>query len=160
MGFKRKSFFGDEWFVDFDRLHDLVEKMMDESVKDFHTESTGFETPGKPLVYGFSYKRGANGKPVVSEFGNLQAVKKRRGLNEWEPLVDVIDGSSEVRVVAELPGVEEKEIKLNAKGNVLSIRVDNPEKRYAKDVALPSKVSKHFSASFKNGILEVVLRKA
>jgi HSP20 family protein len=105
---------------------------------------------------------GPDGKPIVREFGNVQ--QSRRGpkiKEEREPLVDVISADSEVKVVAELPGVEKKDIKLNALEDVLTISVETPDHKYYKEVKLPTKV-KHEGAktSYKNGVLEVTLQKA
>lgn len=115
--------------------------------------------PGKPLVYGFSFRMGQDGKPQFEEFGN---VKPGKGVEQKrEPLVDVIDGKSEVTVIAELPGVDRKDVKLNAAGDQLSLNVTDPDRPYAKNVRLPAEVVESSAkASLKNGILEVVFKKA
>jgi HSP20 family protein len=66
-----------------------------------------------PIVYGYSVKIGQDGKPIVRKFGNVDSspgfigsgisVKEQR-----EPLVDIISGSENITVVAELPGVIKK----------------------------------------------------
>ena len=154
---RKKRFFDGDLFGDFDRMHEFIEEMMSESLADFEKAGSG---RGRPLVYGFSFKMGENGKPVVSEFGNVKQVGRKKGVeDEREPLVDVIDDKNEVKVIAELPGVSKEEVKLSVLGSKLGIRVSNADRRYAKDVSLPARVSKNAKASFKNGILEVVLKK-
>ena len=154
---RKRRLFDDDLFGDFEKMQELLEEMMAETLTDF--EAVKFQKNAKPLVYGFSFKMGQNGRPVVNEFGNVQRQGKKVALEEREPLVDVIDEKDQVKVIAELPGVSKEEVKLSVKGNSLGIRVVNPERRYVKDVRLPVEVSKNAKASFKNGILEVVLKK-
>ena len=79
---------------------------------------------------------------------------------EREPLVDVMETDDEVKVIAELPGVEKKDIKLYGTEDTLTISVDTAERKYYKKVELPSAVdAKSAKASYKNGVLEVRLKK-
>ena len=81
--------------------------------------------------------------------------------NEREPLVDTVETSNEVRVVAELPGVEKTEIKLYGTEDSLTVSVNTPRTKYYKEIALPTKVKvKESKSSYKNGVLEVVFPKA
>jgi HSP20 family protein len=80
---------------------------------------------------------------------------------EREPLVDIVETNDEVRVVAELPGVEKSDIKLHGTEDSLDISVDTPNYKYYKEVTLPTKVRvKEATSTYKNGVLEVVLPKA
>jgi len=129
--------------------------------------SKAFETPTekakayRPYVYGFSMSIGPNGKPVIREFGNVQ--KSRFGpqiREEREPLVDVMEEAKEVVIVAELPGVEKNDIHLHTTEDHLTVSVDAPKRKYHKEMALPAKVDpKSAQASYKNGVLEVRLKK-
>ncbi len=144
-------------FDEFDRLEDMMDEMM----------SKAFETPTekakayRPYVYGFSMSIGPNGKPVIREFGNVQ--KSRFGpqiREEREPLVDVIEEDKDVVIVAELPGVEKNGIHLHTTRDHLTISVDTPKRKYHKELTLPAKVDpKSAQASYKNGVLEVRLKK-
>jgi len=79
---------------------------------------------------------------------------------EREPLVDVIETDGEIHVVAELPGVEKKDIKLHGTEDSLTISVDTPQRKYYKEVQLPAKVKvKEAKTEYKNGVLEVKLPK-
>ncbi|MGD9981169.1 MAG: Hsp20/alpha crystallin family protein [Hyphomonadaceae bacterium] len=95
-----------------------------------------------------------------------------RGLN-W-PTIDVIDREKEVRVTAELPGLEEKDIELHVEDNVLTVRgekrteVDDSERQYSersygrfeRRISLPSEVDEDRAcATFRNGVLTVTLPK-
>ena len=118
-----------------------------------------------PFVYGYSIKIGPDGRPEIREFGNIKpGVSFGRPrvniMEEREPLTDVITTDGEVKVIAELPGVEKKDIKLHCTEDTLTISVDVPQRKYYKKVELPVKVEpKKAKASYKNGVLEVTLKK-
>ncbi|HDO41283.1 MAG TPA: Hsp20/alpha crystallin family protein, partial [Candidatus Bathyarchaeota archaeon] len=79
---------------------------------------------------------------------------------EREPLVDIINTNGEIKVIAELPGVEKKDIKLHGTETSLTISVDTPQRKYYKEVELPEKVDpKQAKSTYKNGVLEVTLPK-
>jgi len=126
-----------------------------------------FETPSKgekfrrPYVYGFSMSIGPDGKPVIREFGNVQESQRGPKIREErEPLVDVMEEDKDVVIVAELPGVEKDDISLHATEDRLTISVETPERKYHKELTLPARVDpKSAQASYKNGVLEVRLKK-
>ena len=148
------------WFDVFDEF-DRLEEMMDEMMR------RAFETPSRgakfrrPYVYGFSMSVGPDGKPVIREFGNVQPSQRGPKIREErEPLVDVMEENKDVVIVAELPGVEGDDINLHATEDHLMISVDTPERKYHKELTLPAVVdSKSAQASYKNGVLEVRLKK-
>ncbi len=120
-----------------------------------------------PFVYGYSVTIGPDGKPQVREFGNIKP-ETRFGFGrpridireEREPLVDVIRTDGEIKVIAELPGVEKKDINLHGTEDTLTISVDTPQRKYYKEVKLPEKVEPTKAKStYKNGVLEVTLPK-
>jgi len=114
-----------------------------------------------PYVYGFSYTMGPDGKPIVREFGNVKPTRLGpKFREEREPLVDVMSEKDEIVVTAELPGVERNDIKLDIAEETLTISVDTEKRKYHKELELPLKVDpKSAKASYKNGVLEVRLRK-
>jgi HSP20 family protein len=118
-----------------------------------------------PFVYGYSVTIGPDGKPQIREFGNVKPEAKfgKPQLNikeEREPLIDIIPSNGEIRVIAELPGVDKKDIKLHGTEKTLTISVDIPQRKYYKEVELPSTVDpKKAQSSYKNGVLEVTLKK-
>ncbi len=118
-----------------------------------------------PFVYGYSITIGPDGRPQIREFGNVKPgmrfgkpeidIKEER-----EPLVDIMSTDGEVKVVAELPGVDKNDIKLHGTESTLTISVDTPERKYYKEVELPAKVNPEKARStYKNGVLEVTLEK-
>jgi len=148
-----------EFEEEFRRIEEMVPK---ELVRERKTER-GVERIFGPFVYGYSITIGPDGKPIIREFGNVRPRLGRRPLelrSEREPLVDVIPEEDVIRVVAELPGVDKNDIQLNVTEKVLTIKVDTPERKYYKEVELPEEVeSEGARATYKNGVLEVVLKK-
>jgi len=116
---------------------------------------------GMKGVYGFSIKTMTGGRPVVESFGNIKKTPKGPTVDEErEPLTDVFDEKEEVRVYAEIPGVNEEDIKLDLKGDILDILAKSGDRKYHKEILLPVKVkSETLISSYKNGILEVKIRK-
>ena len=116
---------------------------------------------GMKGVFGFSIKTMAGGKPIVEPFGNIKKTPKGPKVEEErEPMVDVFDEKEEVVVIAEIPGISEEGISLDLKGDILEIKAMYKDRRYHKEVLLPAKVkSETLTSTYKNGILEVRIRK-
>ncbi|MGD6933271.1 MAG: archaeal heat shock protein Hsp20 [Candidatus Bathyarchaeia archaeon] len=170
---RRRAQSKDPFFGDIDNMFREMEKMMEEEFKTFQEKvpkeyikerklpdgSTVKELG--PFVYGYSMKIGPDGKPEIQEFGNLKkSLKGPEVKEEREPLVDVMDNATEIRVVVELPGVEKTDIKLHGTEDSLTISVDTPQYKYYKEIELPVKTRiKEARSTYKNGVLEVVIPK-
>ena len=78
-----------------------------------------------------------------------------------EPLIDVFDRGDHISVVASIPNVKEEDLKFEMAGDALKISADVAGTKIEKGISIPkgSEVDKILGASFKNGILEVKLRK-
>jgi len=143
-------------------LFDLVSKMAEEG-KEEYTRSGEIKGLGDKArgVYGFSVKMGLGGKPVVEQFGNIKATEKGATVAEVrEPIVDVFDEGECLVVIAELPGVAEDDIHLEVKEDILDLSAEAKDRKYSKEVLLPSPVDvESMESSYKNGILEIELRK-
>ena len=119
-----------------------------------------------PFVYGYSVTVGPEGTPQIREFGNIKP-ETRMGRpqvdikEQREPLVDVMETDNEVKVIAELPGVEKNDIKLHGTDSTFTISVDTPQRKYYKEVPTPAKIDpKKAKSSYKNGVLEVTVPRA
>lgn len=112
-------------------------------------------------IYGFSVKVGLGGEPTIQSFGNIRETEKGPVVEEVrEPLVDVFDEEQTVQIVAEMPGVEEKDVVVEIKDDILTVAAETGMKKYSKEVLLPAKVQPApLSKSYRNGILEITLRK-
>ncbi len=159
------------WLDEFEKSFEEMFKDLElpkEMVRERKQPGGGSARETGPFVYGYSFSVGPDGKPVVREFGNVKpSMKKgafgqpRPGLDvkdEREPLVDAIVLNDTVKVVAELPGVEKSDINLECDGKSLTLRVENANRRYYKQLDLPVEVDPDTSkASYKNGVLELIL---
>jgi len=77
-----------------------------------------------------------------------------------ETHVDVYDEGSELRLVADLPGVTKDVIQLQCDGDVLTISAAGDRREYDERIRLPTRVDEHSAnASFNNGILQVTFEK-
>lgn len=142
---------------------DLVTKLADQ-------EGTTLERQGEitdekketKAVYGFSVRIGAGGKQQIEPFGN---VIKNRGKgavvdDEREPMVDLFDEEGHILVIAEMPGVNESDIRFEVQGDTLTLRARRGERKYAKTLQLPANVTeKGAEAAYRNGMLELKLHK-
>jgi HSP20 family molecular chaperone IbpA len=81
--------------------------------------------------------------------------------DEEKPLVDVFDRGDHIVVVALMPNIREEDLKFRIDGNTLKIASNMAGARILKEISIPkdSEVDKILSASFKNGVLEIRLRK-
>jgi len=151
----------DPWFGDVFEEFDRLEEIMDEMMRQTFEPSSQKGKTQKPYVFGFSMRVGPDGKPVIREFGNLNRGASGTLIREEsEPLVDVVEERNEVVVVAELPGVDKESISVSATENHLIISVETAQSRYHKEVELPTRVDpKSATASYKNGVLQVRLKK-
>ena len=71
--------------------------------------------------------------------------------------VDIHDTDDEIRVVADLPGVEKEAIELECDGKTLTISARSDHREYDERVSLPRRVNEHTAnATYNNGVLEVV----
>lgn len=143
-------------------LLDLASKMVEEG-KGEYSRTGAVETPGgkAKAVYGFSMKIGLGGKPVIETFGNLRPTDGGAAVAETrEPLVDVLDEGERLVVIAELPGVAEKDIHVQVKEDILELTAEAGDRKYRKEILLPGAVAaESMESSYRNGILEIKLRK-
>jgi len=116
---------------------------------------------GMKGVFGFSVKTAVGGKPIVESFGNVKKTPQGPTVEEErEPITDVFDEEQEVRIYAEMPGVNQEDIKLGLKEDILDIWAQTGDRKYHKEVLLPAKVQADtIVSSYNNGILEIRVKK-
>ena len=170
---RRRSPFG-RIFDEMERMMRELDEMFSRSFEDLEREiprslirekrtDRGYIREIGPIVYGYSITIGPDGRPIIREFGNIRPGREPEMVEvseAREPLVDVFEEEDVVKVIAEVPGVEKDDINLNATERRLIIKVDTPQRKYYKEVDLPAEVDPQSAkATYKNGVLEVVLKK-
>ena len=164
-----------------------MERMFDEQFRDMllQTETPKelvreYVTPGGdkvreigPIVYGYSAVVGPDGKPRITEFGNVKqgtriggkevTGTRRRGPQltaEREPLADIITTDKEVKIVVELPGVNKENIKVNAYEGSAEVVAETQDRKYRRVVDIPVDTdAESVKSTFKNGLLEIVFKR-
>jgi len=132
--------------------------------KEFMKNKSKFGFNG-PFMAGFNVNFDSKGNPIIDSFGNIKSKPKGKSKvnSVREPLVEVNDEEDKLIVIAEMPGVTKEDIELKATSYSLTIST-NPQpdggRKYYKEIELPSKINSEYAkARYKNGILEVKLKK-
>ena len=179
----RRGSGNDDWFRDiprqFEQMRREMERMFQEQftdidetkipkdlVKEYQTPEGAKVREVGPLVYGYSMTVAPDGKPKVREFGNIRSPSgtfrtRPLVLEEREALADVTTTAKDVKVVVEMPGIEKKDIKINAHDDTVEVfTTDTAQRKYRKIIELPSEDDIGTARStYKNGILEIVFSK-
>jgi HSP20 family protein len=107
---------------------------------------------------------------------DLRRFRRFTDEGEWMPSVDFSETAKEIIVNAEIPGVEAREIDVNVKGNVLTIKGERKREHEEKDenshrlersygsfyrsLRLPSEVdTEKIKASHEKGVLRITIPK-
>jgi len=117
---------------------------------------------GMKGVYGFTINTAVGGgSPKVETFGNIKKTPEGPKVDEErEPITDIFDEKDEIVVIAEMPGIEENDLKIDLKEDILEISAISKNRTYRKELLLPVKaVSQNLTHKFKNGILEIRIKK-
>lgn len=78
-----------------------------------------------------------------------------------EPLVDILEDEFQIVVVAEFAGFDRDDLKINARNQRLTLSAVSAGRKYHKSLNLPKRVIPNaVRTTFKNGVLEIQLRKA
>jgi HSP20 family protein len=144
-----------------DMVSELAEKGDEVATRTGEFRVKGLGDKGR-AVYGMTVRTGIGGIPRVEPFGNIRTGEAGEPMvaDVREPLVDVFDEDEEIVVVVELPGVAEGEIKVEVQDDVLSLETTG-EHSYAKEILLSEAVeATDPEKTYRNGILEVRLKKA
>lgn len=173
----------EDWLREFDEMRHEMEHVFEETIQDieripkdlireYETAAGGMAREIGPLVYGYSYSVGADGKPQFREFGNIRPLQRSlRGgrprvgapmlTAEREPLADVTTTNKEVKVTVEMPGITKQDIKVSAyEGAVEVSTIEKGKRRYHRIIDLPSETDIETARStYSNGILEITFDK-
>jgi len=129
-------------------------RIAETDVKIEHRLETGWSS--KPSVnYGISIR------PLTErKITKLKSVKKEPDeesaeTQEQEPIIDVFEEKDYISVIAELPGVEGKDIETKLKGDTLEILAG----KYCKTIVLPSVPKSVIEKTYNNGILQLKIER-
>lgn len=143
-------------------LLDLASRLAEEGERE-ESRSGEFSSRGGRVrgVYGFSVRTGAGGRPRIDPFGDVSSTPSGPGVSEArEPLVDLLDEGERVVVIVEMPGVEERDVRVEVGDWTLTVDAGARERRYHKRMELPAEVEREsLSYTCRNGVLEVHLAK-
>jgi len=96
--------------------------------------------------------------------------------NDWEPTIDVEEDDKTIRVKAEIPGIDEKDLDVRVENNVLTLSGEKKEERkeekknyvfserkfgsFSRSIGLPEGIkSDKIKATFKKGVLNIEIPK-
>jgi len=159
-----------------DEIIDKIEELLDNKFKEcsenvidcqnkrktppFEKKDRRFEH----LIYGYSVTFGPDGKPRIRQLGNLtpkRVQKKTKYPKKRDLLIDVIPNDKEIQVVMELPGVSEKEIKVNASQDNVTVATYDMKFNYYKRIQMPYLIDpKSLKTKYINGVLTINTNKA
>jgi len=108
-------------------------------------------------------KHGISMRPIISEGRSVQGTsagkqpeKEQISRTIERPLiVDVFEEKDYISVIAEIPGLDEKEINIKLNDNILEISAGDNNKI----ITLPSSSENIIEKQFKNGILQLKIRR-
>jgi HSP20 family protein len=183
---KNRGGFFDDYFAGFEEMQEEMERIFKqfnniqsnapkELVREYQApDGTKVREVG-PIVYGYSMTIGPDGKPHISQFGNVKNLaggSNKQEINitglaagptltaEREPLADLNTTEKEIKVIVEMPGIKKENIKINAYENSVEIISDDPQRKYHKVIDLPPEADiETVKSIYNNGILEIVFNK-
>src|SRR5829696_4546152 len=147
----RRGSGGDDWLRDMPRQFEQMRREMERMFQEQFTDIDETKVP----------------KDLVREFGNIRSPTSVGFANrplisgETEPLADVTTTDKDIKVVVEMPGIEKKDIKINARDGAVEVfTVETAQRKYRKIIEVPSEADIETARStYKNGILEIVFNK-
>jgi HSP20 family protein len=161
----------------FDQFNYISKNSPKELIREYETPEGAKVREVGPIVYGYSMTIGPDGKPKVTEFGNIKHPANKglshgsRGINtgfkmgpqitaEREPLADVSVTDNEVKVIIEMPGVKKDNIKINARDGEVEVLTNDAQRKYHRTLELPKETDVDTAKStYNNGILEITFNK-
>jgi HSP20 family molecular chaperone IbpA len=85
----------------------------------------------------------------------------KRKFAEPKPLIDIFQENNWITIVAEIAGFNKDSFKINVKDQKITLSAKSKDRRYYKSLNLPKVViPSDIHTSFKNGVLEIKLKKA
>lgn len=145
---------------DFDREFSEMNRMMDRMFAQMRGFDWSHVPPDRPIYYGVSVNVGPDGVPRVEQFGNVHPQEGLLEEGAREPFVTSFldEDKRQVRVTAEMPGVDKDRIHVEVRDNELTVGAEGNDRKYAKTLRLQVPVREDSArAHYNNGVLEITL---
>ncbi len=85
----------------------------------------------------------------------------KRKFSDPKPLIDIFQENNWITIVAEIAGFNKETFKINVKDQKITLSAKSKDRRYYKSLNLPKVVIPNdIHTNFKNGVLEIKLKKA
>jgi HSP20 family protein len=98
--------------------------------------------------------------PTPPNFRTPNSYAKRK-TQEPKPLIDIFQDTNNITIVAEIAGFSKETLKINVRDQKITLSAKSKERRYYKSLNLPKVViPDETHTKFKNGVLEIKLKKA
>ena len=122
---------------DFMQFKDIEKQVPKDLIRERTSPDGSVRKEIGPIVYGYSMTIGPDGKPVIREFGNVKrSDDPLKGITDKrEPLIDVVEGEKQVRIIAEIPGATKEDIEMSVRDMTLTISVDTNDRQVQEGAA-------------------------
>src|SRR5665647_621903 len=98
--------------------------------------------------------------PTHTNFRPSKSFSKRK-FEDPKPLIDIFQENNYVTIVAEIVGFNRESLKICVKDQKITLSAKSKDRRYYKSLNLPTVVIPNaMHTKFKNGVLEIKLKKA
>lgn len=111
-------------------------------------------------VYGVNIRTMSDGSHSLQPFGNIKTSPKGPVVEEMrEPLIDLFEEGDQIQIIAEMPGVDENEISLEVRDDIVVIKAGGKKRQYEKEVLLSRSVKEEdLKWTYNNGVLEIIIQ--
>jgi len=111
-------------------------------------------------VYGINVRTLKDGRPFVQSFGNIKKTPAGPVVEEVrEPIIDLFEEKGTTQIIAEMPGIDQEDIVVEAKDDIIIISASTNLRKYQKEVLLSRAVNqKNMEWSYKNGVLAITIK--
>ena len=150
----------DEWFKRVRKMFEEMDRMFEEMLSEPFIMEKGEHKVYGPYYYGFSITIGPDGVPQVREWGNIRPGPVKPIIKDTiEPFTDVFDEGDHYRVIIDMPGVDKKDISVEATEDRLIVSAQG-QRKYYKEIRFKEKVNPETAkAQYRNGVLTITIEK-
>ncbi|MEM1645768.1 MAG: Hsp20/alpha crystallin family protein [Ignisphaera sp.] len=159
----------EDWDEFYRKTKELMDKLFNEIMMGFEKILEEIEdNPDEMKAFGFRIEIGPDGVPKIYRFSSSEHKQRKPRVviveeNEeiQEPFVDVYNEGEIIRIIAELPGVNEQDIKvISIDRKHILVEAMNSNRRFRKEVKLPTEIDvKSIEKYYRNGLLEIIAKR-